>query len=270
MADPTAVTTESLELIRAGAALTQPHLVDGHAYAVLPAGYAIHDLEYLQEQPSRQKGTIHAHESDSFIRLVQRYQSEAAIVYADLGRGVITAVLNDTTENGVDAGHRDWRISYVPPVSDAWKRWTAANGKRMSQVQFAEFIEQNLINIYEPSSADVLELATSLSVDSTVKWSSATRLQSGNRQLQYVEESTARGGKTGVLTVPSHFVLGMPVYQGSDAIVIKALFRYRLTNGELIMWIDLEQTEEAVQVAFSELVTTIDAGIDAPVVYGVP
>lgn len=114
------------------------------------------------------------------------------------------------------------------------------------------FIENNVVDIRQPSGADVLEVSRSLQAVKNVSFNSAIRLADGSQQLAYsetVDGSTSKGS----VKVPETFVLGIPVFFGGASYEVTAKLRYRIADGKLLMWFDLYRPEHIEQDAFGEI-----------------
>ena len=63
----------------------------------------------------------------------------------------------------------------------------------MTQVDFARFLEENMPDVVEPDSAELLEVALTFEAKKSVEFSSGVRLANGQIQFQYDEVSPGHG-----------------------------------------------------------------------------
>lgn len=223
------------------------------------------DLSHLLEEPVRPKGKTSYTEAESFLSYLKNSGTSPSI-YCDRDRAAFTAILNDSDCNAT--GWRDWIAVYQCAQSKEWLRWTGANGKRMSQADFASFIEDNLPDIREPVAADMLEVSRSLQAKKAVAYSSAIRLANGENELQYSESIEASAAK-GKLVIPELFKLGIKVFEGDDAYELSARLRYRIGDDrKLQMWFDLIRPETVLRDAIDRVVEVIKKGSDGPLYFG--
>ena len=131
-----------------------------------------------------------------------------------------------------------------------------ADGKTMKQADFAKFIEDNLPDIAEPNGSDLLIISRSLEAKKKVDFESAVRLDNGETQFTYNEEIKGTAGK-GTLEIPEIFVLGIPVFHGGDAYKLEARLRYRINDGQLLMWFDLLRPERLLEDAFNQVIARV-------------
>lgn len=213
-------------------------------------------------------GTTTVRDAASFLAYWTKHHDDASEVYADNERLTVTAVLdahaNDEARFG---GHR---LHLALRETEAWKQWMRMNGELMDQEAFAEFLEDHLPELLEPSAADMLEIAQSFQANSKVDFTSATRLSSGQRKFEYVETTTAKAGQKGALEVPETFVIGLVPFEGSDGYKLTARLRYRIGQQGLRLGYKLDRPDEIRKTAFADVVKAIGEQIDTAVMNGTP
>ncbi|MFD8805615.1 DUF2303 family protein [Streptomyces sp. NPDC059597] len=216
--------------------------------------------------PPRKSGTTTVRDTPSFLAYFGKHSDDASEVYADSDRLTITAVLN--AHSADESSWGDHRVVLALRTTDAWKQWTQADGQLMDQEAFAEFLEDHLPELLDPSAAEMLEIAQSLQATSKVDFQSGVRLASGQRQFQYVETTTTKAGQKGQLTVPETFVIGLVPFEGSEGYKLTARLRYRITDRGLRMGYKLERPADTLRTAFADVVNAIDGDIMQPVMNG--
>lgn len=218
--------------------------------------------------PPRKSGTTTVRDARSWSAYFTKHSSNASEVYADAERLTVTAVLNAHSTD--EASWGDHRVVLSLRTTDAWKQWIKNDGELLDQEAFAEFLEDHLPELLEPSSADMLEIAQSLQANTKVDFQSGVRLSSGQRQFQYVETQTTKAGQKGQLTVPETFIVGLVPFEGSEGYQLTARLRYRITERGLRMGYKLERPADILRTAFADVVNTIDGDIEQPVLNGTP
>lgn len=233
------------------------------------------DFEPMHPRPRRAKGTVVVATVDSFCNLVASLSGGFAgtagadnvtRVYADEA-GVI-AVLNDN-----DAGRPGWcdhRV-YLPFTADnRYGAWVQASGRMMEQVAFAEFIEDNVEAVNQPTGADMLELAQSFRASRNATFSSDKRLKSGQTQVTYQEVLEASAGKAGNIEIPDELLLVVPILKRGPAQQVRVKFRYRLHDGQLTLGVRIVSRDDVWQQAVDDAVEAIQKKLAITVVYGHP
>jgi uncharacterized protein YfdQ (DUF2303 family) len=250
----------------------------GAPYTVVPPDWSLHDLEALLPAPARARGQTELGDCESFCAWVNERKGERTRIYATNNptQGVrFVAVLDDTT-SGEQPSWADWRGVYAPMVTPEWQIWTAMNGKRGAQRDFAEFVESNVDDVFsgsptEPPGAVLLELAQVLHATIKAEFSSATRLTNGATQLRYAETINATGGN-GALEMPEQFFLGIPVFMGGPTYKIGARLRYRIDphSHTLQIGFDLVRAHKVIEQAAADIIERITEKTALPLFMGVP
>ena len=228
---------------------------DGSTAHVVPA-----DQLETAERPHRIKQTIAVRDCKSFLDYWKLYSDVDSRAFADRDKSLISAVL-DYHQAAVAAVAR-WgshRLVLTLRFTEEWKTWTGNNGVKMTQAEFAEFLEDNALDIIEPSSATMVECASTLQAKNEVEFEQATNLQSGQVQMRYKEE--IRGSwSNGNIEIPKRFSILVPIYDGQEAVKVDARIRYRLSGSKLTFWYQLHYKERLERAAFAAIVEQVAAG----------
>lgn len=233
--------------------------VDTDEAVIVPEGYRLLDLEEYKARPRKIAKTVRLKDAIDFIRYINRFKNDDSTIYADLDRRRFTAVIDHHGADMPNWGQH--RATYDCPISGQWKTWVDSDGKAMSQTNFAAFIENNLPDIIEPSSSDILTISRTLEAKKKVDFQSGVRLDNGEVQLTYNEEIKGTAGK-GSLDIPETFKLGIPVFEGGERYELEARLRYRLSEGSLVMWFDLLRPARLLEDAFSQTLEKVEAELE--------
>jgi uncharacterized protein YfdQ (DUF2303 family) len=254
--EPAAVEAGGLYVIRRGDGGTELLDLTGDQY---------------QPLPRRKRGTVTVRTVDSFATYWAKHRDAGSEVYADRDRINITAVLDAHQGDPAGARWEDHRLILQLRHTDAWNAWTKYNGQTMPQAAFAEFLEDWRHLIRTPDAATMLELAQSFEATTKASFAGGTRLQSGQRQLSYVEDTTASGGK-GTIPIPDTITLAIPVFEGAThADELVARFRYHVDrDGHLTLGYRLNQPTDVLDAAFESVVAEVAERVQLDVLRGVP
>lgn len=226
------------------------------AYVVVPNGYQLQSASHLLPPPSRPRQTVKLLTVEAFCAYVRSFKTETTVIFADEYSAIYEAVLDYHQTN--TRGHCDHIAVYDCPHSPQWVAWTGQHGKLVKQGEFARFIENNLPDIIEPSSADMMQVALSLDVKKNVKFQSDLRLSNGQHQFRYEEE--IRGTVRALdIEVPETFRLFIPVFLDGARMCVDARLRYRLNDGELQMGYELVRHQQVALDAARDVTRTIKA-----------
>lgn len=162
----------------------------------------------------------------------------------------LTAVINYHAPGGV-ADHADHRIVYPFPLTDEFKAWVSGAEKGMEQAEFAGFLEEHAAELASPldgekseyerlfgarfaTPADLMALSRGLEITVGQKIKSTIRLQSGERQVVFVEEHNNAKGEP--VIVPGLFMVALPAFVDGDPVRVPARLRYR-AGSEGVTWL---------------------------------
>lgn len=276
MAEP--VVTDKLvkELIRVGQEVGLAQRPDGalQPYVVVPSDCKVVDLgPWLYNEhasnPERKKAVVKAHDADSFIEYFKLFRDEQSRVFADEPNHKFVAVLDYHQSAEGKPRWGEHRVELTLRQSEEWATWKGADGKKFTQMDLGEFIEDNQPDITSPSGATMLEVARDLSAKSGADFSSAITMANGSVKFAYTE--TVRGTYgNGSLEVPDRFTISIPIYVGSDPVSLTARFRYRVNGGKLQLWFDLLRASAAEREGFFLLHAQIAEGTAVKLINGTP
>lgn len=268
-------TQNTAAALRAGIALGKPRFVTGHKpYTIVPNGSQLHEIPEEAARPSRIKSNPKLHDAPSFIRYVNKHKEHATTVLADTDASQVLAVIDhhqDSQVNGTGPGNDgraaycDHRATYVARHSEEWKTWMAKNGKPMSQVEFATFLEDNEPDVAQPKGAELIEIAEALQVSRSGEFKSKINRNSNSIIFGYTEENNATAGQ---VEVPKEFSVLLRPYIGCSHHTLTAKLRYKLEDGSLKLWYDLIRAEVLRREAFDAIIKRIADETSIPVLLG--
>ncbi|MGH8867103.1 MAG: DUF2303 family protein [Actinomycetes bacterium] len=292
--DPTpllsSTASDTQAALDAGLGLATPHGLGvegtgyelGRFYAVtVPAGGELQvvDLEEAADryrsEPRRKTGNVTVYDAASFVGYLAKHGLAQTEVYADVRAQSLVAVVNGHEKSDEDgweglAGWGDHRVTLRLFTTPAWDAWIRRDREIGGQVDFAEHVEDRLVDVVNPPGATMLELAQTFQATTKVAFESSKRLSSGERQLEYREQQQASAGRKGDVTIPDTFELGLVPYEGAERYKVTARLRYRIAEGSLRIGYVLDRPEEVLRSAFADIVAFVESGISHPVYRGVP
>lgn len=249
--------TEAAKVAELAARATQPQEADPtKTYsAVVADGHRIEsfDLEEYMPSPFRMEGTYRPATVDSLISHVERhFDPDHTTIWVHPTSGQIIAIFNDASAKG-DTGWRDHRSRLDMQHTPEWLYWLRRDGQLLTQLDFAEHIENGVKEIVEPPAADMLELAQSFHATQAGSFRSAHRLQDGTVQVQYDETVDAVAGRSQEIPIPQTFTLAIAPFLGEEPYKVTARLRYRLNSGKLTLGYRLERPADVVRDALDHV-----------------
>lgn len=264
---------QAMALQSLAAIAVAPQQAGGVAYAIVPKDFRLEDLtERIERQmpaPSRKRATIVVHDLASLMQYASDQNcTTAGYIYADAPKNRLVAVFND--DGGASPGWRDHRCEYVAAYTPEFERWKANDRKQMAQQAFAEFIEDNMADLNGAESRKLLDVALTLAAKTAIQFRSSRRLDNGEFQLNYHEAIEATAGQDGALSIPRTFSLGLRIFRNGDGYVLDARLKYRMRDGAVQFWYELDRVERAIEEAFSGYVQQVREKSGYRVLLGAP
>lgn len=260
---------------------------------LLPTGIGAHSIKkFLDEYrqfPERRTGRAIVEDIPSFVLHVNRFKDADSVLFAveDSKSPRLLAVL-DYHRAGSESSPR-WgqhRTVYRFPVSEQWQTW-AGGPKQFSQAEFAQFLEDHILDVAEPSvagesakafcaqlgisfagSQKLMELSRGISVRENSRVVQAVNLATGEGRIEFASEHQDEAGKP--LSVPGGFLLAIPVFESGDLYQVPVRLRYRLRSGSLTWTIEAQRTDLVFEDAFHGACQKAAAETELPLIYGRP
>ena len=157
--------------------------------------------------------------------------------------------------------------TFHPHRSVEFTTWMENNRKQMTQVEFARFLEDNLPDIVEPASADLLAVALTFEAKKSVEFSSGVRLNNG--QIQFAYDEVVRGtAQKGTIEIPEQFVLGIAIHVNGPAYRIPVRLRWRLQEGKVVFWYEIVRPHRFIEDALKEMRERVEKETAIPILAG--
>jgi uncharacterized protein YfdQ (DUF2303 family) len=278
--------TDIQAAIDAGKAIGQPvQPLDEETVVIIPANYKVEALEkiiapYLP-MPRRIKANVTLTNAESFIRYVAAYKSPWTRIFAAIPNGNAVATFQAILDYHSSANDDleeipQWcehRATYQPAFTPEWKRWFEWDRKKMDQLEFATFLEENQLLVVEPIGAALLELVTTLEGKNDIRCSSLMRLANGRQKLTYEEDVTLKGTTTtqqGQVDFPTQLVAGIAPFDGGPTYSIRCRLKYRIPNRRLEFWFETVDTHLVLKDAANGIVAAIQEKLEIVPLLGFP
>lgn len=278
------LTEDAVYAIRKGGEPTRFDLPDGRMIlAAIGASGLLTSVFDPKDKPlpGHISQRVQLYSTASFIDYVNGYKADDTVVFADPNDNSLCSVINyhktpivgksSEDEKALQPApalpdYADHRALMSIPFSEQWKRWSGIDGKALSQAEFAEFLEENYMDVATPDHATLLEIVSTLQAKNDVAFGSAIKLQNGETQFTYTEKIEGKG--KGELAVPSEFKLSIPIHFEGAAKDIRCFLRYRIPSGVLSFIVKINRRELLQKEAFTALVQEIGKATDIVPVYG--
>ncbi len=272
-------TEESLQVLAALARSGMgPQSVTGGnvPFVLVPDGYEAKPMPELiyndhAPHPERVKANVTVLDPQSFIEYYTLFNDPNSRIFADETKLTVLSVLDyHAAGEGNAPRWGQHRVTLSLRQSEEWKVWTGRNNQVLTQQQFAEFLEQNAVDIVNPAPAGIREIAEDLEATVEVDFASAQRQAGGKVNFRYTEttKTTVSGGKQ--ITVPDQFVIAIPAFIGGERVEMQVLLRYRIKEQKLAFFYTLVRPEAVIRTAFAAARNQIADALKATIINGSP
>lgn len=260
-------------------------LSGGGGVSPLPAHY----FDDYRDAPKATTGTASMTRIESFIDHVNRFKDGGSVLFAheDMTAPRLTAVLDYDVPDSPRFGYHNTRFAF--PMSMQWQAWLGKNDVKMSLTEFAEFLEDRFVDVEDvdaTSLSDVmsefvskigggkpatkrklLELSRGLSINENSAVSEARNIASGEGEVIFTSQHVDQSGNK--VSVPSSFIITVPVFAQGHFYRIGVRLRYRKSNG-LMFWYELWGIDDVFEQAFTEVCIRARDETGLPLLFGAP
>jgi len=289
-------TTDVTNLVRAAdQAKQRPFIIEGpnnRQFIAKPDGCDGWSTDEIQPRPNEQAPFLPKHITQavqlqtlmSMCDYMNRFKNNDSVIFADIAANRILGIVDYHTEatEAVEpkASHTKHTAALTLPFSVEWQTWTGVDGRLMSHVDFATYLEENAMDVLplppardahgapiEDAPTTLLELCREMQLKGSYGATSSVRNGDYNYiEMQKGDDITTKRG----LVVPQSFQLMIPVYFGEAAVQMTAFLRKSSTEGVLKLGLKLQRPEEARQNEFHRIVGEVAGMVGLTTLYGKP
>lgn len=244
-------------------------------------------IEAFRLRPHAKTGTATAQTVQAFIDLVNHHKTDHSAVFADTTwtRPSFTAVIDYHRAGSTEPDNLRHRIGYAFPLSDEWQLWLKGNRTKMSQVDFAAFLEDRVADLASPFDSERTELerlfqtkiaapnelitfSRGLEVAVEAKVRNVVTLQSGEGQILYDE--VHKDMASNKIIVPGLFMLSIPIFFMGLPVRVPVRLRYRAGGGDITWFYDIYRPDTFVTERIREDLRIVGRDTGLPTFEGAP
>jgi len=265
----------------------------------------IQPVEHLCASPFAKRGEATLGDPASFADYVNAHRTPGLVIFGEVTEtsGHFTAILDahipatiEPREGNTaapvvitDPGLPGWgdHVAKLPLVATPeWARWMKFNGKQLTQVEFAEFLEENAVDVIVPgeeithvagfpvphgklpTSAQLISVALTLQAKTDVTFASKINRHNGEMQLTYNETVSATSSAEGTIGVPEFFAIAVAPFRGGTAQIVLCRLRFRAERGAAKFEYQLIRPHKIVEHAWKLVRKDIEAATGETVLLG--
>lgn len=224
--------TEASAIARIAQLATEPTRFSesGVPIVAVADGLTLHSLERLNTSPNRTQARVILTTLADHIAYIKAQCAgngkQNTVLFADRNQLLFRTVMD--YHGRLDPSWLDHTLTTTLSLSKQLQTWLTKAGVWMPQEQFAEFLDENLGDIQEPTPATVLDFVECLQCTRKESFRSALNQTTGEVQFVW-EKANATDERTSIVR---DFVLGIPVWHRGDPFAIKARLQHRIKETE--------------------------------------
>lgn len=243
---------------------------DGIVHVALPPEWEVREIRPQNLNLSHIRQQVQVYDETSFIAYLKEFQGATTRVFGFPGfmssskMPVIKAVID---YHGKDVPDRcDHQVTFAPRYSDYWSRWIKrACTAPLTQTEFAELIEENRLDVVDPTAARLIDLINNFKASKKGEFTSILRQSNGDITLVH-DEKTEQQGSSG--PVPETMKLGIPVFFNGPRYEVPLWIRFRVGNGAVKFHLKAEMADRIEADAFNDIAKNITEKTGVPVYLG--
>ena len=233
-------------------------------------------VAYLAEEklskagPINPAGTLTLLTPESFGIALMDHRDSRTKVFADNEKSEITAVFDFLEDGGVkekklraewSTGWGQLRAAISFTESRKLKEWRKTL-EWMTQVEFANFLEDHLEDVITPSGQELLSIATDLEASSSGGFKGKVNLDNGSVRLSYQDDVET------TVEVPRNLTLGIPLFEHGDRYKLGARLRFVISGGMVKFRLLFTNLQDAKDQEFERIVQEIEEKTSQPIYRG--
>lgn len=221
------------------------------------------DAKASKPGPINPAGTLTLLTPESFGMAITDHRDDRTKVFADSEGSAITAIFDflKTGGNSSPAGWGQLRAQIGFAESRKLKEWKRTL-EWMTQVEFANFLEDHLEDVLTPSGQELLSIATDLEASSTGGFKGKVNLDNGSVRLAFSAETET------TVEVPRNLTLGIPLFEHGDRYKLGARLRFVISGGMVKFRLLFTNLQDAKDQEFERIVQEIEEKTSQPIYRG--
>lgn len=238
--------------------------IEKSKFLVVPNDFEVKDITDDLERAIDKNYLLRAercfHDAESFVFYLNKYKEDDTLVLIDATeKPKVQGVIDYHTpyENRELVAKTTHKAFYTPKLSRDWLAWLKNDGERLSQYDFALFLEDQIESISEPSGAEMLQTACRLKIIRKARFSKGVNINTGEIQFSFTNEN-----ERGTIEIPSEFKIVLQVFEYGEHYELTARLRYRLNDDHLRLWYELRRPDRAMDKAVEALKKKLQDSLD--------
>ena len=241
-------------------------------HVLIPHGASLENLEKLLPSPRRIKAKPNFTDINGFCDYIDEFKEDGSRIFIDDNKWCFNIVFDCHSFNEIpQAGWCDHQATYQTSLAREWTRFKNHHNSKMTQYEFAEFLEDNIEYITKPiKGADLLSMAQDIKIKLKGNIEVEETVAGGMKRLLISDESTIRGTNASKKEIkfPEKMTLNLRVFKNHSTYPIEVYLRMRRTDEGLKFWITIPDTESFEEQAFDNIIKDVKERSGLPTLKG--
>lgn len=258
------------DLAKASVAL--PSIVEdgdkSRKFLVVPQGFRAEEITdpygLVKDLPAYPIASVLLDSAESLCKFAEAYSgASSSVVFGSMSETKFSFI-SDYHADEKTAGRCEFWASYALQKSQQWETWLkVGTGALFGQLEFLRFIEENQEDVVAPSRAELLEMLKDFHAVRTMSVSKTLRAQFGVERFEFRDET-----KTGAVELPTKISILVPIYEGSDPVLVDMFLRWKIADNEkLMLGLKIKNHGLIERDAFNAVAKRVEDGLPPEVAY---
>jgi len=243
--------------------------ISGRPYIVIPDEHKLENIEPYLRYPTRKTGDATFSRADSFISYINEQKTQASRLYV-VSETKLKAVLDHHVPGGDQAGWGQHLALFILTQTPEWKTWTASNLKKMTQRDFATFIDDNSEDIASPHGGELLELIRTIKTSQQLELGGEIDERNDAKSASFVLVGNTKAGAKEEVELPAEFTLAISPYEGGEKLPVRARLRLEIAAPKFFLHYDLVKIQKIEREALEGIVKTVADAVEMEPWFGTP
>lgn len=230
----------------------------------------LREMKMTNDGPDQMAAMLVFLTAESMVAAHVLYASDRTRIFSDVENRKITSIydflspkLSADTEDAGDqkTGWSQFRSEIVFRDSRKLKEWNRLT-EWTSQDDFANFLEDHLEDVLDPTGVDLLSIATDLEANSASSFKGKITLQNGDVRLDYQSDTQTS------VEIPKQLILGIPLFEHGEKYRLTARLRFRVSGGGVSFRLLFTNLADAIDLEFERITQVMEEKTESVILRG--
>ncbi len=245
---------------------------DGREFVIVPDGFDLKDVTDPHRLPDFIRQTLTVDQPGSLAAYVNRFKTSESVLFADLDSAQVVARLDYHEsylgEEGAASAPTPRQNKHVATLqlreTQEFKDWCEFCSDYLPQGEFANFLDENRIDVLNPDGGELLEIVKDLQTVSTSNFTGKVDLTNGDVRIGFETETR----EVQQVMLPKTVTLRLAIYEGEAPVEIECALRWRAQNGSVKLALVMRRINRVKRELFTKIANDVAEATGLPVYSG--